>query len=226
MKLQSSAQQKQLEYLRSYLFRWTGYADNPTDLPTQPHRSGDNENDNSSNASSIREAGRRRAAPHIKTYIRFSNADMTTIDWAMVTSANLSTQAWGAAPNAKKEVRICSWEIGVLTWPGLFVDARHSGLQEAVDSDAAKTASSHDEFAKMVPCFKQDTPSSSPADEVTGTEAGSKGSSSSSLSTRIGFRMPYDLPLKPYSMQDTPWCATAVHTEPDWLGQTWESAEG
>jgi tyrosyl-DNA phosphodiesterase 1 len=85
--------------------------------------------------SQIREAGRRRAAPHIKTYVRFSDASKTEIDWALVTSANISKQAWGDAINAAGEVRICSYELGVVVWPELY-----------------------GEGAKMQPTFKQDMP--------------------------------------------------------------------
>lgn len=166
MKLQSAPQQKQLQYMRPYLCQWAG----------------DTEEKNGVN---VREAGRRRAAPHIKTYFRFSDTEMDSIDWAMVTSANLSTQAWGAVPNAHGEVRICSWEIGVIVWPDLY----------------------EGEGTKMVPCFKQDLPE----------KLDKQGSSQ----TIIGLRMPYDLPLTPYSRDDVPWCVTATHTEPDWLGRTW-----
>ena len=65
----------------------------------------------------IKEAGRKRAAPHIKTYIRYNDQ---SIDWAMVTSANLSKQAWGEAAASSGEMRISSWEIGVMVWPALF----------------------------------------------------------------------------------------------------------
>ena len=150
-----------------------------------------------------REAGRRRAAPHIKTYIRFADAEkMDSIDWAMVTSANLSTQAWGAAPNASGEVRICSWEIGVVVWPDLFgsIDA---GSKESV---------------KMVPTFKRDLPVGA---DIGLPDSDGPGKSPGESPTLIGFRMPYDLPLTPYSPEDIPWCATAIHTEPDWIGQTW-----
>lgn len=83
--------------------------------------------------SEIQEAGRKRAAPHIKTYIRYGEK---SIDWALTTSANLSKQAWGEAANASTgEVRIASWEIGVLVWPSLFADD-----------------------AKMVGTFQKDTP--------------------------------------------------------------------
>lgn len=93
----SAQQQKQLSYLKPLLHHWSS-ADDAT------------------------RAGRDLAAPHIKTYIRFSEdpagAD-TNIDWALVTSANLSTQAWGAAEK-DGTVRICSYEAGVLVHPGLW----------------------------------------------------------------------------------------------------------
>lgn len=187
MKLQSAAQQRQLQYMRPYLCHWAGDREDPIS-----DRMG-----GGTNAVKC-EAGRRRAAPHIKTYVRFSDAaSMDRIDWAMVTSANLSTQAWGAAPNANGEVRICSWEIGVMVWPELFAGSENEGRVE------------------MVPCFKRDTPS---FDLVQALE----GQDSTVPSAIVGFRMPYDLPLTPYSATDIPWCATSSHSEPDWLGQTWE----
>ncbi|GAB1204786.1 hypothetical protein APSETT445_003449 [Aspergillus pseudonomiae] len=162
------------QYMRPYLRHWAGDHDAAEPSPT-----------------SKQDAGRRRAAPHIKTYIRFSDAEkMDTIDWAMVTSANLSTQAWGAAVNTAGEVRICSWEIGVMVWPQLY----------------AKDVGS----ATMVPSFKRDTP-----------ESLANKDNAQTTDTVIGLRMPYDLPLTPYTAHDMPWCATAQHSEPDWLGQTW-----
>ncbi|KAK1139289.1 hypothetical protein N8T08_001135 [Aspergillus melleus] len=176
MKIQSAAQQKQLQYMRPYLRHWAG--DAATDSTAARERE--------------RDAGRRRAAPHIKTYIQFSDHEMNSIDWAMLTSANLSTQAWGAGVNANDEVRICSWEIGVVVWPDLFVE----------DADRANGS-------VMVPCFKTDVPESRRKDEE-GKE-----------SVRVGLRMPYGLPLVDYAVDERPWCATASHSEPDWMGQTW-----
>lgn len=184
MKVQTPPQQKQLQYMLPYLRQWAG--DRTTSAPATAEIG---------EAIAKREAGRRRAAPHIKTYIRYTDAGMDSIDWAMVTSANLSTQAWGAAVNPQGEVRICSWEIGVVVWPGLFVD------DDEVPETTTKTA-------KMVPCFKRDHPPEHGCmddDDVV-----------------VGFRMPYDLPLTSYGPEDQPWCATANYTEPDWLGQTWE----
>ncbi|KAF7712402.1 Uncharacterized protein PECH_003305 [Penicillium ucsense] len=187
MKTQSSPQRKQLDYMRPYLCHWAG--DESVASSACIDLSGDDP--------PRREAGRNRAAPHIKTYIRYSDAEtINTIDWAMVSSANLSTQAWGAAVNQSGEVKISSWEIGVVVWPELLVNRR----------DAEKNGPGS-KSAVMVPCFKQDRP------DVT--------SLSANYETVVGFRMPYDLPLTPYGPLDEPWCATASHTKPDWRGQTW-----
>ncbi|KAI5788313.1 tyrosyl-DNA phosphodiesterase-domain-containing protein [Geopyxis carbonaria] len=54
------------------------------------------------------------AAPHIKTYMRMKGEGKEVeVEWALLSSANISTQAWGAA--AKEGVyRVCSYEAGVL----------------------------------------------------------------------------------------------------------------
>jgi tyrosyl-DNA phosphodiesterase-1 len=142
-KIQTAAQLKQLQYLKPILHHWAGdggQQHSSTSSSSANGRSfrgfavGDVAKSTDS-ASHAREAGRRRAAPHIKTYIRFCDASKTQIDWALVTSANISKQAWGEACNALGEARICSYELGVLVWPELW-----------------------DENAKMVPTFKQDMP--------------------------------------------------------------------
>lgn len=188
MKTQSPPQQKQLQYMRPHLCQWAGDDSNYIDL--------------SEDKSAKREAGRGRAAPHIKTYIRFADSEkMDSIDWAMLTSANLSTQAWGAATNPSGEVRISSWEIGVVVWPDLFSGA--SSPQDEENAPAAQTA-------LMVPCFKKDHP----GPVLENLEA-------QKPTTVVGFRLPYDLPLTPYGASDEPWCATASHHFPDWQGQSW-----
>lgn len=82
------------------------------------------------------DAGRQRAAPHIKTYIRY-HKDSETIDWALFTSANISVQAWGKAGNTAGDIQIASWEIGVMVWPELLSD---------------------DPGARMIGTFKTDMP--------------------------------------------------------------------
>lgn len=203
MKIQSPSQQKQLAYLRRYLCHWAGDAE------------GRKNSDPTTKSDRVREAGRRRAAPHIKTYIRFSDSDMDNIDWAMITSANLSTQAWGAGANTHGEVRICSWEIGVLIWPDLFREEHIEGC-----SDSSLT-----NHVKMIPCFKRNTPSEKPLQSSENDSTKVALHSDATNMTRVGLRMPYDLPLIPYTPQEVPWCATAVHREPDWMGQTWEESD-
>ncbi|ROW01121.1 hypothetical protein VSDG_02679 [Cytospora chrysosperma] len=115
-KIQSAQQAKQLLYLKPLFCHWAN------DTPRGHLEPG----------SVVLEAGRKRAAPHIKTYTRYGEDG---IDWALTTSANLSKQAWGEAANGAGEVRIASWEIGVLVWPSLFA-----------------------EKARMVGTFQKDTP--------------------------------------------------------------------
>ena len=168
MRTQSDSQQRQLQYLRPMLCQWSG--DTGKDVVAPPDQ---------------RRAGRRRAGPHIKTYIRFTDASMTSIDWALVTSANLSTQAWGAGINKSGEVRISSYEIGVLIWPDLFKEYP-------------------DEKIEIVPVFQKDQPDQTISEK-----------------SKVGFRMPYDLPLVPYTDEDEPWCAMKKDDRPDWMGQSW-----
>ncbi|KAJ4294817.1 hypothetical protein N0V88_005051 [Collariella sp. IMI 366227] len=112
-KIQSPQQIKQLAYLRPMLCHWA----NDSASGTQPNPD-----------TPIKEAGRKRAAPHIKTYVRYGGNSDQTLDWALVTSANLSKQAWGEAVNGSTgEMRIQSYEIGVLVWPELFVEGVWEG---------------------------------------------------------------------------------------------------
>lgn len=189
MKVSSPAQKKQVEYIRPMLCHWAGDSlkameDNkPTNLPelSEP----------------IREAGRRRASPHIKTFIRFSDARMTSIDWALLTSANLSTQAWGAAPNSNGEVRISSYEIGVLVWPALW-DKQGS-------------------VAQMVPVFGKD----SPEGWMTGYRTAEIPHEDTAAVVTVGWRMPYDLPLVSYGRGEMPWFNNEPCDEADCKGRTW-----
>ncbi|KAF2098873.1 phospholipase D/nuclease [Rhizodiscina lignyota] len=188
-KLQNTQQQNQLKYLRPLLRHWDPTTPSPKTATTR-------------NGNVVpREALRRRAAPHIKTYIRFSSAKMDRIDWAMVTSANLSKHAWGEMEKDGENgryARICSYELGVVVWPALF--------EEEEAGNAPKPA-------VMVPTFGTNMPDGGHVDQSE-AEAGSS-------KVIVGFRMPYDLPLVPYSPSEIPWCAVASHDEPDWKGATW-----
>ncbi|KAI1416961.1 phospholipase D/nuclease [Hypoxylon sp. FL1857] len=116
MKIQSATQMKQLQYMRPVLHHWANDCEKGT-----------------IEEGGIQDGGRKRAAPHIKTYIRYN--ENKSIDWALLTSANISKQAWGETANGFGQMRIASWEIGVLVWPELF-----------------------DDKARMVGTFMKDTP--------------------------------------------------------------------
>ena len=183
MKIQSPAHQKQVATLRPHLCRWT-------------------------RAVHGEHAFREYAAPHIKTYINFQREPTVQntspgINWALLTSANLSIQAWGTEPKmpaaakgktkskfdaTEAEVHIQSYELGVLVWPELWAD------------DAPGRC------CTMVPTFGQDLPANT---------VGQTG-------TVIGLRMPYDLPLTRYSVTDVPWSPHVPHLEPDRHGITYE----
>lgn len=61
----------------------------------------------------------------------------------MLTSANISKQAWGEALSSTTgNIRIASWEVGVLVWPGLLC-----------------------EDGVMVSSFHSDTPGAAPVTE-------------------------------------------------------------
>ncbi|MCJ1400895.1 hypothetical protein MMC11_004106 [Xylographa trunciseda] len=203
MKTQSPQGIKQLEYLRPLLCHWSDdHSERVPSVELSKSSTGP------STTSCVREAGRRRAAPHIKTYIHFTDESMTRIDWAMVTSANLSTQAWGAKENAAHEVRVCSYEIGVVVWPGLWGND-----------------------VEMVPVFQKDLPDANKATDagrvdeyrrksLLGGMEGNEGGSMK-INRKIGMRMPYDLPLVPYNEDEVPWCTTMPDNEPDWMGRVW-----
>lgn len=100
-KTQSTQQGKQLAYLRPLFCRW--------------------------DCGGGRDAGRGRAAPHVKTYIRYGPEGPrgeVRVEWALLTSANLSKQAWGDGGSKEGRVRVASYEMGVLVWPGLWGEGR------------------------------------------------------------------------------------------------------
>ena len=163
------------------------------------------------------------AAPHIKTFMRFSdNSTHKEIDWALLTSANLSTQAWGtAAQSGSGEVRVSSHELGVLVWPDLFVQ----------DEKGQRKGR-----AKMVPTFGSDTPTDTQIREMVATtpslaermrKGGQDGDGDEEALEDelviVGLRMPYNLPLTPYGPDDEVWSARSSYPEPDVFGRTWNT---
>lgn len=189
-KAQAPAHLKQIENLRPHLQQWTN--NNATAYSSQRHL----------------------AAPHIKTYVQLNveptkkrlDAGVVKVEWAFVTSANLSTQAWGGLPRreAKEKtktkvqgkkaglVHIQSFEIGVLVWPELFASTEAAGATTC-----------------MVPVFGKDQPDVRSEHGQTAWE------------TVIGLRMPYDLPLTPYGSGELPWSPHGTYPTPDSKGRVW-----
>lgn len=192
-KIQSPQQVKQLTYLKPIFHHWANDSTHGVDIKSNGTETG---------TTPIQEAGRKRAAPHIKTYIRFSQPPsettkhQPTIDWALLTSANLSKQAWGEAATGAGEVRIASYELGVLVWPELYQEG--AVMQGSFLTDSLEE---REEVNKEA------------ADDVKPDEEGQK--------TVVALRMPYSLPLQRYGDGEVPWVATANHLEPDWMGQVW-----
>ena len=170
----TTANQNQLASLRPHLCHWA----------TPDH------------AGTEKEAGRGPAAPHIKTYIRFAHRPSAAepkpdVEWALLTSANLSKQAWGVEGKDGKGLKISSYELGVMVWPALYL------TDEEVEAGTE---------AKMVPCFGRDIPE---PDEDVGE------------GVEVGLRMPYDLPLTPYGNGEMPWDGGREYKNVDRRGKTW-----
>ena len=282
MRLKSATASKQMEYLRSYLCRWStarkpmlamlregyenangngnstgsGSRDGPLVRNVDPSTMLEVDDGNGTldgdGGVSGRDKGarlpatqspargralRNLAAPHIKTYIRFSRRG--NVDWALVTSANLSTQAWGAGRGrVDGSVRVCSYEAGVLVWPGLWegegVECDENGSDGGGDDDRKDeriegggrvgrrgTTTRKRRRARMVPVFGQDAPSPpTAATSISSAPSAGKGSSP----VTVAFRMPYDMPLLPYTAGDEPWAADQLHAQPDWRGVVWDPA--
>lgn len=214
-KLQSDQQKKQLAYMKPFLCHWK----HDTLSPTQPTTSQPRQ-----------QAHRGPAAPHIKTYIRFSDTTHKTIDWAMVTSANLSKQAWGDVVNKKDEIWIQSWEAGVVVWPALFANASTTSTTTTTSTIMVPV------FAKNMPDDSNNHNSNHTRAEILDADPIQPNSLTTTTTTNttmfhtnetqdvkvvVGFRMPYDLPLRPYTANETPWCATRGYQEKDWKGRSW-----
>ena len=191
-KAQSAAHLKQIAALRSTLCQWTKGANEAT------------------------RSGRDEAAPHVKTYVCFKSKPTTEkpcpdIHWALLTSANLSQQAWGTVRATGKgvhkddEVVVQSFEIGVLVWPELFAEDFNTGEDSKADGAPSR------EVVRMVPVFGKDIPS--PPD--------GNSTHSRSPDTLVGLRLPYDLPPTPYQQEDLPWSPQGMYEQPDQYGRRW-----
>ena len=186
-------------------------------------------------------AGRDKAAPHIKTYVQYNQTPTrealergdVEIEWALLSSANLSVQAWGSLPkkgggrkgaNVAEEgtVHIQSFEIGVLVWPGLFAEgvAAKAGV---VESGRTEANGDRKVKARIVPVFQSNTPDPD-SDHKGRKEEGcgrEDGIDEEADTVTIGLRLPYDLPLTPYAPEEMPWSPQGTYMAPDSKGRVW-----
>ncbi|KAG0680711.1 hypothetical protein C6P40_004715 [Pichia californica] len=150
---QWEAYERQYSIVKNYLYKWSNFVDNPKQS----------------------KAGRSNLSAHVKTYV-FTENNFKTLKWFLMTSANLSHQAWGK-PNGFKDIEynICSFEAGIFVDPNLL----------KIDSNTEKKRQI------LVPTYGRDTVE----DE----------SSLSNNVFKVGMRLPYDTPLTKYSTTDEPW---------------------
>ncbi|KAJ2992464.1 hypothetical protein NUW58_g2164 [Xylaria curta] len=124
-KIQSAAQAKQLQYLRPLFHHWANDSPDGVSVFTSTSVGG---------AACSKDRGRKRAAPHIKTYIR------QCLETGM-----------GRATNKAGEVRVASWEIGVLVWPALVAgDAEAKMVGTFQTDEPTKEDDVDDESAPIV----------------------------------------------------------------------------
>lgn len=210
-KIQSPQQQKQLVYMHPMLCHWANDSEEGETVTSTT----------TSASRGVGDAKRRRAAPHVKTYVRYSNSNEDCfIDWALFTSANLSKQAWGEARSAGGDIRIASYELGVLVWPELLTGVRDAEMQPvfgrdhfAVDAGPAIKATPQAAASSSVSVLSNDAVPT----EVPVKEAGSQ--------PVVPLRIPYSLPVQRYNANEIPWVASLPHSEPDWRGMAadrWE----
>jgi tyrosyl-DNA phosphodiesterase 1 len=230
-KLQNAQQRKQFDFMKPYLCHWNGEAAQPRSLAngnsTAPTTAG-------GERSGVGRALRGPAAPHIKTFIRFQHDTSSTplseneIEWALLTSANLSTQAWGSAAHGSSgEVRVCSYELGVLVWPGLFLDQEPE--EQRIGEEGNKNAERNESLKRraiMLPTFASDTPTAAQIEAATSRPSPENADGQDNAETEVetivlGLRMPYDLPLSPYRGGDEVWSAKGSYAEEDRFGRAW-----
>jgi tyrosyl-DNA phosphodiesterase 1 len=209
-KIQSPQQQKQLMYMRPMLCHWANDSEEGEIItPTT----------GSANRG-IGDAKRRRAAPHVKTYVRYSHSkDDCHIDWALLTSANLSKQAWGEARSAAGEMRIASYELGVLVWPELLTGSNGAAMQPVFGRDdfEADAASAGDQAVPTGSPTAAPLQESVPNSTVDTAEDTVKNADKPAV---VPLRIPYSLPIQRYGANEIPWVTSMPHTEPDWRGMT------
>lgn len=96
---------------------------------------------------------RQNAMPHIKSYARFdpsSGEQSGVLDYAILTSANLSKAAWGSFQKNETQLMIRSYELGVMFVPRDISNKTQVSRQlTVVGSNATAQALSDDQSASQ-----------------------------------------------------------------------------
>ncbi|GMG55922.1 unnamed protein product [Ambrosiozyma monospora] len=176
-------------------------------------------------------AGRSKLSPHVKTYTATKD-DFKSLQWFLLTSANLSKQAWGS--NTKNGAMwkgvhsygISSFEAGVLINPNTF-KLNPEDEDEDVAGATGGTGGTVGGAGKrkrvvLTPVFGRDTFDDDGRRLGTGTGDGTgDGDAGDDNIVKVPVRLPYDVPLKEYDYEagDVPWTREDLEKEYRRLGQ-------
>ncbi|CAH0478325.1 unnamed protein product [Peronospora belbahrii] len=101
---------------------------------------------------------RQNAMPHIKSYARFDSSQEGAgkLDWAIVTSSNLSKAAWGTFQKNNTQFMIRSYELGVMFLPPIAGHKAGEALPRLVTigsraADYSDIAESGNSSAELLP---------------------------------------------------------------------------
>lgn len=167
-------------------------------------------------------AGRQRALPHLKTYLRYTRQDQdeTTLPWVLLASHNFSKAAWGEFVQSRKYgaklFRILSYEMGILLLPRLELAYRNSpqcGFSCTHDRHNADEKKERIEAVDFVP-WKKGVVEREYMDDTT---------------LRVPIPLPFELPPARYpdntaardAYESTPWTVTPDPTH----GNVWHGID-
>eukprot|EP01135_Chromosphaera_perkinsii_P005875 Nk52_evm8s370 gene=Nk52_evmTU8s370 len=85
-------------------------------------------------------SGRSLAMPHIKSYLSYQEQSKS-LNWAVLTSANLSKAAWGAQVKNGTKLMVNSYEMGVLFHPKILSLEKKEARQLKIGFESSKSSS-------------------------------------------------------------------------------------
>ncbi|KAH3765906.1 tyrosyl-DNA phosphodiesterase 1 [Pelomyxa schiedti] len=138
--------------------------------------------------------GREAVPPHIKTYTRVHVEDGSAA-WVVVTSANMSSAAWGCLQKNGTQLLIRHYELGVLCLP----QSPHKFFRITTPTNINTNASTSTTTSPTTPTTATTTTTNDPP----------------------SIPLPYGIPLGKYTHKDHPWVWDIPHTQPDIRGLTW-----